>query len=141
MHTPTKAHWQVVIDKLKLILPMAKHECSLDMAQGRVNQFHKCGTVHCVGGWYAIASGLHNMGLVDYDDGANYMAADLGFKSEWPNDDEIYELLKCWAADNSHIWGNYAGYMMFCDEVAYGYAKDMQGVITYLEGVKDRSPE
>jgi hypothetical protein len=140
MHTPTKAHWQVVIDKLKSILPMAKHESNFDMGQGRVNCFHKCGTVHCVGGWYAIASGLHNMGPVDYEDGADFMAADLGFKQLHPSV-EAKELLRDWAYENCHIWGNHSGYSMFSDEAAYGYAKDMQGVITYLEGVKDRSPE
>lgn len=134
MHTPTKAQWQLVIDNLKSVLPMASSNIQLDMNEGRVNSDdHKCGTVHCVGGWFAIAT-LDNEQELNYNDGALSMAAHLGFKTR--------SQLEIWAHKHPNIWGNSYGFSMFNCEMAYGFDVGGLGdVVAHLEGVRDRSPE
>lgn len=134
MYTPIKAQWQLVIDNFKLVLPMATSNLQLDMGEGRVNyNGYQCGTCHCVGGWYAIAV-LSRDRQLDYFDGANAMAAHLGFRGR------IH--LEAWAAQNPNIWGNHYGGDMFGWEKAYGFEiGGLTDVVTHLEGVRDRSPE
>ena len=136
MHTPTKSQWQAVINNFKKVLPMAKEDSQLDMLEPDVNNnHHSCGTVHCVGGWYAVACGLDNKDstFITYRHGANEMARHLGFSHM---DD-----LETWAGFNSNIWGNECGHNMFCNKSAYNYAYNLAEVLVHLEGVRDRSPE
>lgn len=133
MYTPTKRKWQIVIDNFQKVLPLAILKDHLDMSEAQVNdQPSQCGTIHCVGGWYAIATCDTNNRL-DFKDGANSMANHLGFryKSE----------LEHWAKQNLAIWGNIFAGEMFYDNRAYNEAKTLGEIIEYLKGVRDRSPE
>lgn len=139
MHTPTKSQWQTVIDNLKKVLPMATMEGHLNMLQSEVNYEHRCGTIHCVGGWYAISTcDLSN--TVDYEDGAHNMATHLGFKRK--------EDMKRYYDDRLDLWGNGHAINMFLTPCAYYHhtkrpegAQTLQHVIDHFEEVRDRSPE
>lgn len=143
MHTPTKQQWQTVIDNLKSILPLSEREgCGLNMMEAQVNdRDYPCGTIHCVGGWYAIACKLHETSIINYEHGANLMANHLGFESDVD--------LEIWAARNVRIWGNDKGGGMFSSRTAYApmdkfamnHVKGIPDIIAWLEGVRDRSPE
>lgn len=136
MH-PTKQQWQTVIDNFEKVLPLSEREgCGLNMIEGSVNDYgHVCGTIHCVGGWYAVATELHKSRLVNYNDGADKMARDLGI-----ND---HSDLETWAHENPEIWGTDYGREMFCSRQAYDISRNtgLRGVIEHLKGVRDRSPE
>jgi hypothetical protein len=143
MHTPTRKQWQVVIDNLYKILPLTfeSGKGHLNMGEGLVNdRDHPCCTVHCVGGWYAIATLDVDNESVDFRDGANRMALDLGFDGS----NKIYYpekyLLEAWAIRNPLIWGNKYGTYMFYDRRAYDLAGSIAEVINFLEAVKQRSP-
>lgn len=114
---------------------MATQPNHLNMMEGSVNNLegHTCGTVHCVGGWYAIATIDLSKRVVDYHDGGHEMAKHLGFSDR----DKLID----WAHSNRDIWGNSNGSGMFCDEDAYDSSKTLADVIIHLEGVRDRSPE
>ncbi len=134
-HIPTRDQWQTVLDKLYSVLPFAmQEERSLDMGETRVNSRHACGTVHCVGGWYAIGHHKESAfsgtsGFLCYAYGADRMANDLGFQ------DRTY--LSQWARENEELWGNEYGTELFYSLDAYGSARDLAGVIRHLEKVAD----
>lgn len=139
MITPTQKQWQTVIDKLYSVLPLTfEPGARLDMQEYHVNNDHKCGTVHCVGGWYAVAHyqerAFDQAEYLSYAVGAYQMAIDLGFSS-------IYTL-KCWANFHSILWGNNAGDGMFSESRAYdhgnGPAKSLEDIIHHFEFVKDK---
>jgi hypothetical protein len=137
MKNPTVKQVAFVIDKLKLVREQACEEGALDMAALNVydeEYEYECGTVHCVGGWYAVANldrefidNKIKNGRVEYDDGAELMAHDLGFDSYWA--------LGGWAFDNPKIWGNEGGFEMFESASAYDNA-GFDGVIAQWELVK-----
>lgn len=141
---PTKAQFQKVIDLLYTILPLTfEREGSLNMMESDVNHCeHQCGTVHCFGGWFAVAL-LHEKqikGHVSYGEGADKMAQMLGF--EWGY------YLKKWATRHIRLWGNSYGYNLFCDELAFYHptrrphgAKTVADIINHLEEVQQRLPE
>lgn len=132
MHTPTKTQWQKVIDNLEKVVPIATVENNLDMHETKINtKGHVCGTIHCMGGWYAIAT-LDITEPISFLSGAIEMAKDLGFES-------ISEI-EDWARSYSKIWGNEYGGSLFCRPWAYNDAKTIQEAIEYLKGVRDRSP-
>ncbi len=141
MHIPTKTQWQTVIDNFKKVLPMATMDKHLDMKECVVHQSktvfgggHKCGTIHCMGGWYAIAvlsKEELQKSYVSYTQGTQRMAEDLGFN-------EVTDL-EWWAEKTPAIWGNVYGFSMFSNEAAYNYAKTLAEAVAYLEGVRDRS--
>lgn len=129
-----------VIDLFKSVLPMATDPCHLDMMEGSVkSDHHKCGTVHCVAGWFAIAIGLHKRKrIVNYEHGAQKMAIMLGFTCTWD--------LKKWAALNKILWGNDDGINMFVQKDAYqnritrpNGANNLQEVINHWEEVYERA--
>lgn len=132
---PTKQQWQKVIDNFERVLPMATMENHLTMQCTSVNENgYKCGTVHCVGGWYAVATlNMNNGEKYSYSDGADKMAQDLGFEYD-------YQLLS-WSIKNFEIWGNKSGNEMFCSPLAYNGADSLAEVVEFLKGVRDRSPE
>lgn len=135
MHTPTKTQWQTVIDNFEKVLPMATLKKHLDMSEPCVRNFdHKCGTVHCVGGWYAVAVINHYAHeFISYTYGADIMAKDLGFRD--------HESLELWSEYNPEIWGNEYGSYMFIHKDAYNYAETLYEVVEFLKGVRDRSPD
>jgi hypothetical protein len=137
MRNPTIKQVEYVIGRLQLVIGQACKEGALDMDEGRVYSEvdnYDCGTVHCVGGWYAFANLRRQViksrikhGYVSFKNGAKLLANDLGFANQF--------ILEDWANDNPRIWGNINGYYMFSSESAYdnpGYA----GVIAQLELVK-----
>jgi hypothetical protein len=138
MRNPTRKQVNYVINKLESVREQANEEGAFHMDEARVydkeEDKYECGTVHCVGGWYAVASLRRKMikdkiknGYVSFEDGAELLANDLGFADQY--------LLEDWAHDNPKIWGNVDGYYMFTDESAYdnpGY----NGAISQWELVK-----
>jgi|ERR1044072_188071 hypothetical protein len=145
MHTPTKTQWNTVIDNLKKILPVAVKDEQLDMQEHRVqNHYYKCGTVHCVGGWYAVAVfDLMTFPMRDiggFTEGADQMAMDLGFEDIDDFAPARRSLIE-WASEHPWIWGNVQGSAIFTHTSAYDYAKNMTEVVQFLEGVRDRSPD
>ena len=138
MHTPTQKQWQTVIDKLYSILPFTfESKYHLDISEAAVNNgWHQCGTVHCVGGWYAIASykedAFDRKEILSYSDGTAEMARDLGFENEID--------LEFWAGENYKLWGNSYGLHLFYKRDAYdhgnGPAKSITDVIHHFEFVK-----
>jgi hypothetical protein len=138
MHTPTQKQWQTVLDKLYSILPFTfENNYHLDMMEPQVNGYgHVCGTVHCVGGWYAIAHYQDIAFEVDesfgYKDGANEMGKDLGFDGRGE--------LMLWCDQHRVLWGNEYGVDLFANPQSYnhgnGPAKSITDVIHHFEFVK-----
>jgi hypothetical protein len=139
MRNPTVKQVNYVINKLESVREQANEEDAFNMDEARVydkeeEDKYECGTVHCVGGWYAVASLRRKMikdkiknGYVSFKDGVELMAKDLGFN--YPCDFAV------WLEDNPEIWGNKNGYEAFDNKRAYdnpGY----DGVIAQWELVK-----
>lgn len=145
MHTPTKAQMQVVIDNLKKVLPIATLPNHLDMGCPHVNNTsHTCGTVHCFGGWYAVAV-CDLSEFINYEEGKDQLATDLGFLSDCQYN--VENLLVDWAMYNPGVWGNNNGTDMFLHERAFQHitkrpngALNLQHIIDHLEQVRDRLP-
>lgn len=136
MYRPTSAQVLTVIDNFKKVLPLAVQPDHLDMWVTGVNMNgHACGTVHCHGGWYAVATLPHNKGL-GYLDGAQKMATDLGFNNSLG--------LKDWAYNDIDIWGNTIGGEMFCNKKAFASdtrpngAENLQHIIDHWTEVYNR---
>lgn len=107
----------------------------LNMHETKVNHFHICGTVHCHGGWYAVATMSPNDNGLDYSDGADAMAKDLGFTD--------YGELCSWADRNRAIWGNGFGQSMFNSIFAFTpgdkrNADNLQDIYDHWAEVHDR---
>jgi hypothetical protein len=137
MRNPTVEQVNFVIGRLQLVRNKANKEGAFNMNNWRVyskRYGYKCGTTHCVGGWYAIANlyrkfikDKFNQGRVAFYDGANLMAYDLGFRNG--------DYLRNWAKDNPEIWDNENGYAMFNNELAYNNS-GFDGLIAQWELVK-----
>lgn len=131
-----------IIDLFKKVLPMAIIENHLNMSQAYVNYGSdsmpcECGTIHCHGGWFAIAASLHLNNYVSYLDGAEEMASILGLKN--------YSGLVYWARANPSIWGNDDGFGMFCCQYAFynpekrrNGAENLQHIVDHWQEVHDR---
>lgn len=136
MH-PTKKRMTQVIENFYRILPLTFEAGSghLDYSEAEINyKDNLCGTFNCIGGWYAIAKGLHESGQnVDFRHGAENLAIDLGFS--------LRLSLTSWADYNRHIWGNRYGTDMFISDRAWNGAKTITDVIHHLEAVRERLPE
>lgn len=138
-HTPTKAQWATVIDNFLKVYPMAlvAGESHLDMSEPLITAEPACGTVNCVGGWYAIATlDVDNDKNLSFSNGAAQMAIDLGFGGFFPK-----RQLEAWACNNPEIWGNGRGHDMFYSPTAWNGAETLEQIIIHLAGVHDRSPE
>lgn len=145
MHIPSKKQWQTVIDKFKSILhrlPENHLDMRVAVVYRRKQQFlHECGTVHCVAGWYYLASKTDieleaaktRTSYIGFTSGVMIMREDLGFHTTA----ELEEFVR----NNPEIWGNSHGQELFSDSIAYDNAETLHEVVTYLEGVRDRSPE
>jgi hypothetical protein len=143
MKNPTVKQVDFVIEKLQLVIEQACEEDAFDMGEVRVydnkKDKYECGTVHCVGGWYAVANMNRQVikdkvkkGYVDYEHGVNLMAQDLGFRNG--------DILANWAEENPEIWGNEKGYYMFDIVNAYDNA-GFEGVIAQWQTVRDNLPK
>lgn len=137
MHTPTKKQMAKVIENFYRILPLTFEAGAghLDFSEPRVNgniYEHPCGTVHCVGGWYAIAKGLHEKGIITFRKGADAMAIDLGFTNR-------YELID-WVGRNQEIW-RAKSIAIFYSKWAWNEAESITEVIHHLEAVRNRLPK
>lgn len=137
---PTQKQWQKVIDNFYSILPFTfDSSCHLDMTETRVNDYsHKCGTIHCVGGWYLIAVKKEELfdphPIENFQVGATFLARDLGFR--------YYDQLEDWARKNPVLWGNVWGGLLFNEADAYdhgnGPAKSITDIISHFEFVKQK---
>lgn len=141
MYIPSQKQWQTVIDKLYSVLPFTLDHPrrSMNMQEPCVNTEHPCGTVHCLGGWYAIAhwkeSAFDRTKILDYKDGAHQMAHDLGFSDRL----DLYN----WASLNEELWGNKKGYELFHYQAAFTPGKkksatSLEDIIHHFENVKER---
>lgn len=139
MRIPTDKQFEKVIKKFESVLPLAKHDDQLDLNNIWVcNEDHKCGTVHCVGGWYAVAN-PNNPKIkaaikkqdAEYDLGADLMAQHLGFKHA--------SKLTDWAEENPVIWGNIYGGNLFAEEEAWNDAKNLKDIVKHLKEVRQRA--
>jgi hypothetical protein len=135
----TKAQVQTVIDNFRKVLPLTVQENHLAMHQGAVNtDGYKCGTIHCHGGWYAIAA-CDTLKPIIFVHGANKLAYHLGFIDNMQ--------LRLWAKENPQIWGNSNGAYMFVDKVAFmsesrpGGAQNLQHIIDHWVEVQSRLTE
>jgi len=128
MKNPTSKQLRLVINNLISVNDAAEAEYQggfykcriplLDMARcALATEGSLCGTPMCHGGWYAVAREMFypqthfNGRAYDYEDGAEAMAQDLGFKS--------VGYLEDWAHFNGKIWGNEHGYSMFSSNQAF----------------------
>ncbi len=150
MKHPHSSQVLSVINNFLKVLPLAKKEGHLNMAEYRVQSkdgcslggSHTCGTVHCHAGWYAIANKekigfTHKDGYVGFDKGYNVMCADLGFKYD--------KGLRLWADQNPEIWGNDSGERMFYSAGAFIHpikrpngALNLQHIIDHWQEVYER---
>lgn len=122
MTHPHSSNVLKVIQAFESVLPMAVLENHLDMFQSNINMCgHKCGTVHCHAGWFAIARGLHKNRKVTYSTGTEEMTLVLGFEHEFQ--------LRQWALDNKDIWGNMCGNFIFSDKIAFESASRPHGAL------------
>lgn len=121
----------------KLPLKTRLSEKGLNMGEcGVTNFLGICNTTMCHGGWYAAVA-IKNKFLktFHYQDGANKMAQDLGFK-------HMNELQK-WARDNEEIWGNNYGGIMFSSAEAFEYkerfkANCLEDIVQHWREVYER---
>ena len=140
MHTPTSKQILTVINNFKKVLPLATREWHLNMSETRVNNCgHKCGTIHCHAGWYAIAKNLHEKREVSFTHGAIQMSIDLGHKGDMDSS------LINWADKNPEIWGNNDGDGMFSTRRAFSHptkrpegAENLQHIIDHWTEVYER---
>ena len=140
MKHPTLENVQKVIDNLKSVAHLAKNALDMGQVQVQTSQY-TCGTIHCVGGWYAVAlkdkndeiAHKINKNLCYFDDGIDAMAKDLGFLHR--------ALFQAWAIKNPKIWGNSYGGSLSADPLAYNHdpEKGLQwsDIIRHWENVKE----
>jgi hypothetical protein len=139
MKNPTIKQVEYVIEKLESVIEQACEEDAFDIGETRVydnkKDKYECGTVHCVGGWYAVANlrrraikDKFNEGFIGFSDGAKLMAKDLGFAYRCD--------LENWAYENPEIWGNKKGYFMFDNLFSYD-DEGFDGVIAQWQLVRD----
>lgn len=109
----------------------------MDTASVNADDGHQCGTVHCHGGWFAIAAVLHKKGFVTFEHGKKLMSQMLGFRCGYD--------LKVWGALNPQIWGNPDAMMMFLDVSAFynddkrpAGAENLQHIIDHWTEVAER---
>ena len=108
---PTAKQIETILVTFEKVLPKAQKKRQFDIFECKVNQYgHVCGTVHCVGGWYAVAA-CDLSKHVDYIHGASQMANDLGFIS-------LY-YFRDFFRQQPNLWGNDNGYYMFSNQKAY----------------------
>lgn len=121
----------------KLPLKTRLSEKGLNMGEcGVTNFLGICNTTMCHGGWYAAVA-IKNKFLktFHYQDGANKMAQDLGFK-------HMSELSE-WAMQNPELWGNESGSNMFASKHAFLTDKEfgatcLEDIIEHWRGVYQR---
>lgn len=121
----------------KLPLKTRLNEGRLDMQEcGVSNVLGICKTTMCHGGWYAAVA-INNKFLktIHYQNGANKMAEDLGYK----NMSELQE----WAMFNPKIWGNDNGSHMFSSRSAFRTKKGfdpkcLEDIVEHWRGVYHR---
>lgn len=134
---PIKEQMQTVIDNLKKVIPQAPDTANLDMMETQLGE--ACGTVHCLAGWYAIATCPVITHTTNFYVGVINMAMDLGFT-------DSRHIIQ-WAMCNRYTWGNASGESMFTSKMAFynptkrpDGAKTLQHIVDHLEEVRDRLP-
>jgi hypothetical protein len=162
MQNPKAENVKKIIDLFKSVLPRATKADHLNMAEASVNGVYKdqvtkkeflhvCGTVHCHGGWMAVAAKLYvkekklfgfitytREEIISYMAGVEYMAKILFGELSVP------DVVQKWAARNPMLWGNDNGNRMFDSSYAFISekrpfgAKTLQHIIDHWTEVYDR---
>lgn len=143
MNHPKSENILKVIRNFEKVLPMAKKETHLNMMETSVcNSYHKCGTIHCAAGWYAVAKNQIEQGTT-YMDGIFLIEQDLGFE---PRDYSPGECqLEIWTIKNVELWGNRKGELLFSCRGAYSHptkrpqgAQSLQDIVDHWKEVYER---
>ena len=147
---------RAAMDRLEKVATAAGHPI-VEMNEGRIMR-HACGTSACHGGWYVIAkmeemdiawsdqiaisyevpvrpsTVLPNtMNAITFDEGADLLARDLGFRLSFH--------LRDWADMYPDLWGNIHGSAMFIAGYAFGIegrSPTTRDIINHWRGVADR---
>lgn len=131
-----------VCKRLERVEPASSH---VNMDASTI--FMGSSVVACHGGFYALARKHHHPEFdwregyfidrfgyrVQFTDGANWLAKDLGMRSS--------ERLRVWAHENPKIWGNAYGLNMFSSQLAFGERVTLfklRTVIDHWFGVANR---
>jgi len=140
---PTSENVSKVIANFEKVLPKATRQDHLKMLTPHVNCMgHECGTIHCHGGWYAVAT-CDSSKPLDFRSGIIKMSEDLGFDI----DGDFFtrtEFIEDWAKYNPEIWGNNNGTYMFSNRLAFesedrpGGAYSLNDIISHWKEVRDR---
>ena len=139
LRIPSDKQFEKVIKNFESVLPLARYDSQLDIHNIYVcDEDHECGTVHCVGGWYAVAN-QNNPRIkaaikrkdAEYELGADLMSKHLGFR----NADDLVD----WAHNNPVIWGNDWGGDLFGSIAAWNDAKNLKGIVKHLKEVCQRA--
>jgi len=105
-----------------------------DIGQFKVNIGYDCGTIHCAGGWFAVAL-CDTQKEISFTDGADIFASIIGMKDRWS--------LRRWAHNSPSIWGNTNGFELFDKNIAYADkgkigSRTMQDVLNHWRRVAQR---
>lgn len=138
MKHPTSEAVLNVINNFKKVLPLAKRYDHLDMKAISV-----CGTIHCHGGWYAVATcDLRKIEDLYFTHGVVQMEIDLGLEHIKGS---LFFSLQYWAVANHYLWGNECGGLMFKDALAFYHkdkrpfgAQNLQHIIDHWTEVYER---
>jgi len=118
MHTPTSTQIRFVAEQFTKVLPMAKREDHLQMIETRYcTKDHKCGTTHCHGGWYLLATRKSNE-EDSFFDGIRNICNDLGFPKayKYMAGDNPFET---WVRENIELWGCKICTTLFSNRLAF----------------------
>lgn len=134
MRTPTSEQCYAVAETFRQAIKRYP-QIGLNMMAPSVNDNHTCGTVHCHGGTYALMK-CDLTKTLDFLDGANQLAEDLGFSGN--------RELRTWAQFHEDLWGNSNGESMFSQRLAfYSYerfdgANNISDIADHWQEVGDR---
>lgn len=141
-----------VLKVIKKFESISHLDTPLDMGESSVNYRNACGTPHCHGGWYAIASypkpnrkffGIirpeWKTGGLTFGAGITSMMEDLGIGAN------LFEVLVEYLNRNPYIWGNHNYRIMFSNPSAFynrekrpNGAKSLRDIINHWQEVYER---
>ena len=157
---PTPVNIRTIANKLKEMIPEARNGEVKMWSCDIYKETHICGTVACHAGLYELHYALQNNNTYFFDrngnegnyykvlcrrlgdghvtrinwkEGADRMARDLGFYNKTK--------LEKWAKENPKLWGNENGNSMFESNLAFGQLNDtlkLSEIISHWLKVADR---
>lgn len=153
-YQPTAAQVKVVIDNF-LSVASKYPDCVVSMHEPTVcSRKHKCGTVHCHAGLYAVAmieqgriskEYVAGRSGIDWGAGVEGMSEDLGFPAEDYAELEAVSGMETWADTHPVEWGNAHGANMFESKEAFYHAtrrpngaESVQDIVDHWRDVRCR---